>query len=185
ELDLVDDFEVGGVENENVVAEDVEIFSVGRESHLAAETEAGLIFILGDVRGANDFFLREIDHAEFRFLADVKTVLFFFDGAKKNDGVLALRIESAAASADLFVAVVQGEGAGDLAGRQVDRFEAALFNGRDVESLAIFGKLKAAGDAGRELDLIDDLLFGFVDHLDGVGPGADEERALRESEDAG
>src|SRR5579883_462002 len=98
ELDLIDNFEIGRVENKDVVPEDVQIFSVGRKAHLAAETEAGLILVFGHVSGADHFLLRKIDNAELRLLANVEAVLLFFDGAEQDVSELTLRIDGGAAN---------------------------------------------------------------------------------------
>ena len=51
--------------------------------------------------------------------------------------------------------------------------------GGGVDGLIVVGNLNRVRDSGLQLDVIDNLLFRFVHHLNRVRPGADEQRSLR------
>jgi hypothetical protein len=54
-----------------------------------------------------------------------------------------------------------------------------VIGGGDVQRFAIFRKRERSRCAGLQLDMIDDLLLGLVDHLHLFRPGSDEQQTLR------
>ena len=174
QFDFVDQLEIRGVEDEHRLPKDVQKLSVGRKTHLSAESEPGLIFVFGNVRRAHDLFLRQIDHAELGFLVDLEAILFFSMVRNRTYANFACgigrppRIRNCLAPSFSTNEFVTLRVATSTISMPV--FSMVVTNSVLRSSESCIPPANARG----KIDGVDDLLPGFVHDLNRVRPSADE-----------
>src|SRR5271165_5449244 len=183
QVDLVDQLEVFGVENEDIFSQEEKKFSVRRNlqaSFIGGKNPCRAVtaFILREVDRPNDLLLSQVDLDELGILNGESVNLL---GSWSDDRVevLAVGVHGNRAQADLVVAQVKLERTRHLSGGEINHLNAAVKNRRGVERLPIVRQRESKGNAGLEVDSINQGFGCFVDHQNVVWPGANIQQSLR------